>query len=81
MDDPEKEPLLFANRAIQHYAKAFLDDVELTPRDCTKIRVMFRSLGGSWFEIAQGDSAMVGKLSQVVKSWGQAAKAKKSRDP
>jgi hypothetical protein len=58
MDDPEKEPLLFANRAIQHYAKAFLDDVELTPRDCTKIRVMFRSLGGSWFEIAQGDSAM-----------------------
>lgn len=79
MDDPKKKPLLFANRAIQQYAKAFLDgDEGLTAQECTTIRVVYRRLGGTWEGLTQGDPKMAAKLSQAVKAWGQArSKAKK----
>jgi hypothetical protein len=79
MDDPKKQPLLFANRAIQQYAKAFLEDDEsLTAQDCTTIRVVYRQLGGTWEGVLRGDPEMIGKLSQSVKAWGQARKKGKS---
>lgn len=78
MDEPKKEPLLFANRAIQQYAKPLLDaDERLTAEDCTVIRVGFRDIGGTWEELTAGDHRALDKLSQVVKAWGR-LRAKKT---
>lgn len=72
MDEPEKQPLLFAHRAIDRYAKAHLGkDVHLNLQDYRVIRVSFRAIGGSWEALSRGDSGHLLKLVAVVKAWGK----------
>jgi hypothetical protein len=76
MDDESKPPpLAFANQVIQMLASHLLgDDVKLNLRAYRLIRVVFRRLGGSWFELCQGSPQHTELLIESVKALGAAQK-------
>ena len=70
MDDPKAPPLAFANQVIEMLANhLFGDDVKLSLRAYRVIRVVFRRLGGSWFELCHGSPQHTDLLIAAVKAW------------
>lgn len=71
MDDPKVPPLAFANQVIEMLANHLLGDgAKLSLRAFRVIRVVFRRLGGSWFELCQGNPQHTKLLIESVKGWG-----------
>lgn len=71
MDDPESTPLAFANQVIKMFAEHLLGDkAKLNLRAYRVIRVVFRRIGGSWFEVCQGSPQHTQLLIESVKAWG-----------
>jgi hypothetical protein len=71
MDDSPTPPLAFANQVIKMFAEHLLgDDARLNLRAYRIIRVVFRRLGGSWFELCQGHPRHTNLLIEVVKACG-----------
>lgn len=70
-DDSEAPPLVFANQVIQMFAEHLLGgSAQLEAADFGLIRVVFRRLGGSWFELCQGSPKHTSLLIEAVKAWG-----------
>jgi hypothetical protein len=70
-DDSEAPPLVFANQVIKMLGEHLLgDSAELDPEDYLLIRVVFRKLGGSWFEVCQGSPKHTNLLIESIKAWG-----------
>lgn len=61
-------PVIFAHKIIQQVAKQ-CGVAGLTEDDYLTIRVMFRSQGGNWQELAQGDIHHMKLLKDIVKAW------------
>jgi hypothetical protein len=72
MDDESKPPpLVFANQVIGMLADNILgDSVKMNRRAYLTVRVVFRKLGGSWFEVCQGSPEHINLLIESVKAWG-----------
>jgi hypothetical protein len=74
-DESKTPPLAFANQVIRMLADHLLgEDAKLNLRAYRLIRIVFRRLGGSWFELCQGAPAHTNLLIEAVKAWGQARK-------
>lgn len=71
MDDEKPPPIVFANRVVKQFAENLVQDADLKPHDYTVIRVTFRKLGGSWFELCHGNVPHILLLTQVVRTWGK----------
>ena len=70
-DDSKPPPLAFANQVIELLAQHLLgEDVELEPEAFRSIRIVFRKLGGSWFEVCLGSPKHTDLLIECVKAWG-----------
>jgi len=71
MDNPKTPPLAFANQVIEMLAKHLLgDDVKLSIRAYRVMRVVYRRMGGSWFELCDGNPQHTKLLIETVKAWG-----------
>ena len=70
MGDEEKPPLEFANQVIALFAENLLGKSGLKPKDYTVIRVAFRKVGGSWFELCHGNVGQINLLTQTIRAWG-----------
>lgn len=74
-DESKPPPLAFANQVIQMFADHLLGgDVKLNLRAYRLIRVVFRRVGGSWFELCQGNPQHTELLIESVKALGAARK-------
>ena len=70
-DDSESPPLVFAHEVIKMLGEHLLgDSVKLDPPGYQLIRVVFRKLGGSWFEVCQGSPKHTNLLIETIKAWG-----------
>lgn len=70
MDDKPKPPRIFANKVIkQLISHMFADSFKLKASDYQAMRVVFRSLGGTWSAIWHGDMKQLELLQKVVKGW------------
>jgi hypothetical protein len=71
MNDREAPPKQFANNVLQQVASHMLaDDIVVEPDDFMAMRVAFRSLGGTWTEVASGNIVHLELLKKVVTAWG-----------
>lgn len=70
MDDPKKEPLIFADRVIHKFVSNMLGSMQVTSEDLLFIKNIFRNCGGSWEGIVKGDIRNTLILEQVVSQWG-----------
>lgn len=70
MEEPKPVPLVFANQVIKLLGEHVLGDVKLTAQAFRVIRVVFRRLGGSWFEVCQGNPEHTQLLISSVTAWG-----------
>lgn len=72
MDDESKPPpLAFANQVIETFANHLLGDgAKLDREGYRSIRVVFRRLGGSWFQLCQGSPKHTSLLIETIKAWG-----------
>lgn len=78
MDQPERPPLVFANRVIRQYADHLVgDDVMILPNDYAVIRMVFRWCGGSWERLDHGDIVHNRLLAKILTTWGSKASRKK----
>lgn len=81
MIDSPDPPRIFANRVIRQLIDhSFGEDLIAEPDDFLTIRTAFRSSGGSWRRIGDGDTAHLDKLKNVVTAWGQMPGRKKHSD-
>lgn len=70
-DESKPPPLAFANQVIKMFAEHLLgDEAKLDVHGYRLIRVVFRRLGGSWFELCQGHPQHTKLLLESVKAWG-----------
>lgn len=70
-DDSKPPPLAFANEVIELLAQHLLgEDAELDAKAFQLIRIVFRKLGGSWFEVCSGSPKHTNLLIECVKAWG-----------
>jgi hypothetical protein len=70
--DVDKPPLVFAEQAIRRLATNQLGaEVMITPNDYMVMRVVFRKRGGSWEDVASGDTSQILLLGSVVRRWGK----------
>lgn len=70
-DDSATPPLAFANQVIKMCADHLLgDEAKLNLRAYRVVRVVFRRVGGSWFELCQGHPHHTNLLIEAVKAWG-----------
>jgi hypothetical protein len=54
-DDSEPPPLVFAHQVIKMLGEHLLgEEVKLTRQAHLSVRVVFRKLGGSWFQVCSG---------------------------
>lgn len=71
MDESKPPPIVFANQVVQMFANHLLGDkAKLNRQAYGLIRVVFRRLGGSWFELCQGNPQHTQLLLESVKAWG-----------
>jgi hypothetical protein len=81
MNDTEKPPRQFANQVLKQVIQHLLtDDMVVEANDYASIRVTFRKLGGSWFDLSQGDITQIDLLKKVVTAWGALPNRKKVQD-
>ncbi len=80
-DETPNPPLIFGNHIISQFASHMLgDDMILEAKDFTSLRVVFRKLGGSWEQLANGDIDQMELLKKVVTSWGLMPNRRKKGD-
>jgi hypothetical protein len=70
MGNEKPPPLEFANQVIAMFAENLMGRSDLKPEDYSVIRVTFRKLGGSWFELCQGNILQLMLLEQTIQAWG-----------
>jgi hypothetical protein len=81
MDDSPSPPKVFGNHVIKQIVQHMLaEDMLLNFDDYQVIRVVFRTLGGSWSQLAQGDIVHLELLKKVVTAWGQMPGREKESD-
>lgn len=72
MEDQEKQPPLeFANQVVSQFAENLLGGKSLKKDDFMLIRLTFRKLGGSWFNLCLGDIRHLILMTYVVRAWGK----------
>jgi hypothetical protein len=77
MDAPQP-PRQLANRIIRLLVDhLFSEDMIIDLNDYLSIRMVFRQMGGLWCSIDGGDKDQIGKLTQIVTSWGKMPGRKK----
>ncbi len=69
MGEEKQPPLEFSNQVISMFAENILGVKDMEDRDYSAIRVTFRKLGGSWFELCHGDVEQLDLLIQTIKAW------------
>lgn len=78
MDDRPKPPKIFANRVIKQLVEhMFADGFKVKAKDYMAIRVVFRTLGGSWDQLGLGSMKDLDLLQQVVTGWSKLPHEKK----
>ncbi len=81
MNDRPDPPRVFANRVIRQMIDHMLsEDMIAEPDDYITMRTAFRSSGGSWVGIGDGDVEQFDKLKKFVAAWGQMPQRKKHSD-
>lgn len=71
MNDREIPPKQFANRVLKQVVQHMLsEDIVVDPDDYTAMRVAFRTCGGIWEEVGQGNIVHLELLKKVVTAWG-----------
>jgi len=81
MNDSPDPPRIFANRVIRQLIDhSFGEDLIVDPDDFLTMRTAFRSSGGSWVSIGDGDTSHLDKLKNIVTAWGQMPGRKKHSD-
>ncbi len=72
MDDFEAPPRIFGNHVIKQLVQHLLaPGIIVDFDDFQVIRVVFRALGGSWGQLANGDIVQLELLKKIVSAWGQ----------
>jgi hypothetical protein len=72
MNDKPAPPHIFANHVLKQMIEhAFGDDLVIDYDDYQALRVAFRSMGGLWTEIGNGNIVHLTLLAKVVSAWGQ----------
>lgn len=72
-------PVIFAHKVIHQIAKQCVPSASsMTLDDYLALRIAFRSLGGQWQALAQGDIQHMKLLKDVVKEWGKQHAEKKT---
>ncbi len=81
MDETTDHPKLMANRVIQQMVDHMLADApRLEGKDFLVVRTVFRSAGGEWARVADGDTKHLGLLKKVVTAWGTSKGPAKQKD-
>lgn len=81
MDDFPSPPKVFGNHVIKQVVQHMLaEDMILNFDDYQVIRVVFRTLGGLWNQIASGNIIHLELLKKVVTAWGQMPGRQKESD-
>lgn len=71
MDDTQDPPKILANRVIQQMVEHMLANAPvLEAQDFMVIRTTFRSMGGTWVGILEGDKKQLDLLKKTVETWG-----------
>lgn len=71
-DEKEWTPSIFANKVILQFVQhALAEGTTLEPKDYLVIRAAFRSVGGSWSRLADGDMVMLELLQKLIVAWGK----------
>jgi len=79
VNDRPKQPSIFANKVIRQLVEhLFADGFKIKADDYAAIRVVFRSLGGSWDQLGLGSMAQMDLLTKVVTGWSKLPHEKKS---
>ena len=79
MDDRPKPPRIFANKVIRQLIDhLFADGFKVKANDYASIRVVFRTLGGSWDQLGLGSMKQMDLLTKVVTGWSKLPHEKKS---
>jgi len=72
MQNEKEPPVEFANRVIRQFVDNFYgDDRGVEPDDYTQIRLVFRRLGGNWYDLCRGSVPQLLLMVRVVKAWGK----------
>ena len=72
MDEPLKQPQVFANKVICQMVQHMLaEDMIIDAKDYAAIRKVYQQCGGSWEKLSSGDQVHIELLKTVVTSWGQ----------
>lgn len=74
MGDEKEPPLEFANQVIAMFAENILGQTDMKPENYSVIRVTFRKLGGSWFELCHGGVGHITLLVECIKAWKNGTK-------
>lgn len=71
-DEQEWTPSIFANKVILQFVQHVLaEGTTIEPKDYLVIRSAFRSVGGSWSRLADGDLVMLEILQKLITAWGK----------
>lgn len=79
MDDVK--PTLLANKIILQMVRHMVSEqVPVTGRDYSAIRIVFRQCGGRWERIMDGDQVHLELLKTVTTAWGQLPETQAASD-
>lgn len=78
MEPSETPPLVFAHQVIKQFVNNVVGDADIDSRGYRVIRLVFRKLGGSWYELCMGSPRDTDLLIQAVRAWGEAKPKSKS---
>lgn len=74
-------PKVFANKVISQMIKHMVsEDTVVEPRDYLALRSVFKTCGGSWEKLVDGDQIHIELLKKVVSEWGKMPGRKKKSD-
>lgn len=81
MNDKPVPPHVFANNVLKQMIEhSFGDELVIEYADYQAMRVAFRSIGGLWTEIGDGNIVHMTLLAKVVTAWGQMPDRKLTSD-
>jgi hypothetical protein len=81
MDDFKPPPKIFANHVVRQMVDHMMGEgVLLDPSDYMVLRTAFRTLGGVWRSVSDGDLEHLDKLKNVVTTWAQMRQPRKEGD-
>jgi hypothetical protein len=78
MEPSETPPLVFAHQVIKQFVNNVVGEANIDTRGYRVIRLVFRKLGGSWYELCMGSPRDTDLLIQAVRAWGEAKSKSKS---